>query len=88
MLLFFSLAVVLIVRRRWSEGAFVLLGTLLPLRSGLLTSQRRYVWVLFPVFMLLARWGERAWIDRAITVISLLGLGLSTALFANGYRVG
>ena len=78
----------LLRQRRWSEGTLVLLGSLLPLGSGLLMSQRRYVWVLFPAFILLARWGERPWLDRAITLFSLLGLGLAVALFANGYWVG
>jgi len=67
---------------------FVTLGTLIPFSSGLLMSQRRYVWVLFPAFILLARWGEHPWADRLITTLSLLGLGLFTALFANWYWVG
>jgi hypothetical protein len=86
--LFLGLSLVLLSNRRWSEGVFVLLGTLIPFSSGLLMSQRRYVWVLFPAFVLLARWGERPWFDKAFTVLSLLGLGLFTALFANWYWVG
>ena len=87
-LFFVVLGGMLLRQRRWSEGVLVLLGSLLPLGSGLLMSQRRYVWVLFPAFILLARWGERPWVDRAITLFSLLGLGLAVALFANGYWVG
>ena len=79
---------VLLRQRRWSEGIFVLLGALIPLSSGLLMSQRRYVWTLFPMFFVLARWGERLWFDRTFTALSLLGLGLFTALFANWYWVG
>ncbi|MHB1296581.1 MAG: mannosyltransferase family protein [Anaerolineae bacterium] len=86
-LVFAALGVVLLVQRRWSEGAFVLCGVLLPLNYGLLMSLRRYVWVLFPVFSLLARWGRRPWVDRAITTVSLLLLGLFTAMFANWYWV-
>lgn len=78
----------LLYKRQWSEGTLVVLGALLPLSSGLLMSQRRYMWVLFPVFILLARWGERPWFDRLITALSLLGLGLFTAMFANWYWVG
>jgi hypothetical protein len=51
-------------------------------------SQRRYMWVLFPAFILLACWGKRPWLDRLITAASLLGLALFTALFDNGYWVG
>ncbi len=85
---FIGLGIVLCVQRRWSEGLFVLLGATIPLGSGLLMSQRRYMWVLFPVFILLARWGRNAWLDRIILTFFLLGLGLFTALFANWYWVG
>ena len=60
----------------------------MPFSSGLLMSQRRYMWVLFPAFILLARWGEYRWVDRTITAFSLMGLALFTAMFANWYWVG
>ncbi|GAB4149982.1 MAG: hypothetical protein Fur0021_11820 [Candidatus Promineifilaceae bacterium] len=85
---FLAIAFALLVEQRWGEGFFVFLGVLIPLNSGLLMSQRRYVWVLFPAFILLARWGKHAWVDRAITVLFITGLVLFTALFANGYWVG
>lgn len=88
-LLFFSLALILLYQRRWSEGAFVFVGVIVPFSSGLLMSQRRYMWVLFPAFVLLAQWGDRyPWLDRLITTVSLVGLALFTALFVNGYWVG
>ena len=70
------------------EAAFVLLGVLITLNSGLLMSMCRYVWVLFPAFILLAQWGRCPAIDKMITTFSLLGLALFTALFANGYWIG
>jgi hypothetical protein len=87
-LAFLALGVALLFQRRWSEGLFVTLGTAVALSSGLLMSQRRYVWVLFPAFILLAQWGGRPWFDRLVTAVSLTLLGLFTALFANGYWVG
>lgn len=87
-LFFLLLGFVWIPQRRWSEGVYVILGSLIPLSSGLLMSQRRYVWVLFPAFILLARWGENIWVDRIVVSVSLLGLGIFTAMFANGYWVG
>ena len=87
-LAFLGLGVVLLYQRQWSEGTFVMLGALLSFSSGMLMSQRRYMWVLFPVFILLARWGKHLWVDRALTILFLLGLGLFTALFANWYWVG
>jgi hypothetical protein len=86
--LFIIFGALLLKHRRWSEGVFVLLGTLIPLSTALLMSQRRYVWVLFPAFILLARWGERTGLDRLITALSLLLLGVFTAMFANWYWVG
>src|SRR5690606_23883200 len=75
-LFFLALGLVLLFQRRWSEAAFVILGAAIPLSSGLLMSQRRYMWVLFPAFILLARWGANPWVDRLVFVFSLLGLGL------------
>ncbi len=85
---FFVLGCVLLRQRRWGEGLYVLLGAAIPISSGLLMSQRRYMWILFPVFVLLARWGARSGVDRAIQTLFALGLGLCMALFANWYWVG
>jgi len=87
-LAFLGLGLLLLYRHRWSEGTFVVLGSLIHLSSGLLMSQRRYAWILFPAFVVLARWGQHKWVDRAVTTLSLLGLGLFVAMFANGYWVG
>ena len=84
---FLGLGVMLLIRKRWGEGIFVTLGALIPLFSGLLMSQRRYMWVLFPAFVLLAHWGEHTWVDRFLTVLFLCGLALFTILFANAYWV-
>jgi len=88
MVLFFLLAAfVLLYRRQWVEGIFVWLGVMLSVSSGLLLSQRRYMWVLFPMYTLLAQWGSRPWVDRLITAIFLCLLVIFTVLFANGYWV-
>ena len=86
-LLFLGLGLALLLRRRWSEAAFVLAGVLLPISSGMLMSQRRYMWVLFPGFTRLAEWGENPWVDRVVVSLSAAGLGLFTALFSNWYWV-
>ena len=87
-LFFLALGVVLLVQKRWSEGIYVVSGVVIPFSSGLLMSQRRYVWVLFPAFILLARWGKNIWVERIIFVVSLLLLGLFTAMYSNWYWVG
>lgn len=86
-LAFIALGGVLLFEERWSEGLLVVLGALIPLSSGLLMSQRRYMWVLFPAFILLARWGDRPWVDRVVAFGFTLGLAISTVLFANWYWV-
>lgn len=86
--LFFLLAAfILLYRRQWVEGIFVWLGVMLPLSTGLLMSQRRYVWVLFPVYILLAQWGRRPWMDRLLTAVFLALQIVFVVLFANGYWV-
>jgi hypothetical protein len=65
-----------------------LIGSLLPFSSGLLMSQRRYMWVLFPAFILLARLGEKEWTNRTLELIFIIFLGIFTAMYANGYWVG
>lgn len=87
-LLFIVLGLVLVYWRRWPEATFVLLGVGMAFSSGLLMSQRRYMWALFPAFIVLAKWGGRPWVDRVVTAVSLMLLALFTALFANGYWVG
>lgn len=85
--IFLILGMVLLVKGRYAEAAFVLLGVIIPFSSGLLMSQRRYMWVLFPAFILLAEWGEHPWVDKVVTAVSLPLLALFTALYANGYWV-
>ena len=85
---FLALGCALLALNRWGEGLFVVLGVTLSFASGLLMSQRRYMWVLFPAFVLLGVWGERPWLDRVLTLVSVLGLALFTALFSTGYWVG
>ncbi|MCO5185480.1 MAG: hypothetical protein M9928_09235 [Anaerolineae bacterium] len=86
-LFFFICGFILIAQRQWSEGVFVWLGVLIPFSSGLLMSQRRYMWVLFPVFILLARWGRNDWVDRLITSVFLVLLALFVVFFANMYWI-
>ena len=85
--IFLIFGIVLLYKGRYAEAAFVLLGVIIPFSSGLLMSQRRYMWVLFPAFILLAEWGEHPWVDKLVTAVSLPLLALVTALDANGYWV-
>jgi hypothetical protein len=44
-------------------------------------------WVIIGALGLPARWEENIWVDRIVVGIFLLGLGLFTAMIANGYWV-
>lgn len=60
----------------------------LPLGTGQLVSQNRYVLIVIPIFMVLARWGRNPVFDRVWTIISLLLFGLYTTLFTQGFWAG
>ena len=88
LLLFLGLGLLLLRRRRWPEAGLVLSGLLVAAGSGLLMSQARYMWVLFPAFLPLAEAARRPWLDRLVTSLSLVLLTLYCALFARNYWVG
>jgi hypothetical protein len=68
-------------------AATLLLVLLTPIRVAdwaALHSNTRFLLVVFPLFLLLGRWGGRRWIQRVILVASLSLLILLTLAFANG----
>jgi hypothetical protein len=79
--------VVLAKRREWSLSLYTLLSIIAPLSSLLLQSHARYVLTIFPVFMVLARWGRRPLVDQTIRAVFIILLGLMTALFAAHFNV-
>jgi hypothetical protein len=66
---------------------YCLLSILLPVFSST-ESMIRYILVLFPVFMVLGRWGRQVWVDRMWRIICLPFLALFTALFVKGVFIG
>jgi hypothetical protein len=68
-------------------GLFTILGVLIPVWSST-DSLLRYVVVLFPLFMMLGHWGRRPMLDRALSSVFLVLLGLSTAIFVNWAFLG
>jgi Mannosyltransferase (PIG-V) len=67
--------------------AYLALSILVPMCTSSLMSMPRFALVLFPMFAILARWGERPWVNNLILAFSLPLLGLYTVLFANWYWV-
>ena len=63
------------------------LSILVPMSTSSLMSMPRFALVLFPMFIILALWGERPWVNNVIVAFSLPLLGLFTVLFADWYWV-
>jgi len=74
-------------RLRPSFSAYMALSILAPLSTSSLMSMPRFALVLFPMFIILALWGRRVWVNSAIVAFSLPLLGLFTVLFADWYWV-
>jgi Gpi18-like mannosyltransferase len=74
-------------RLRPSYIAYMGLSILVPMSTSSLMSMPRFALVLFPMYAILARWGERPWANRFILAFSLPLLGLFTVLFADWYWV-
>jgi hypothetical protein len=74
-------------RLRPSFWVYMALSILIPMCTSSLMSMPRFALVLFPMFMVLAQWGARNWINSAIVSFSLPLLGLFTVLFADWYWV-
>lgn len=69
-------------KREWALAVFTLLALVLPLSSQSLQGMSRYVMLIFPVFLVLARWGRRRRLDQIICAVFLALLALLSALFA------
>jgi hypothetical protein len=72
---------------RPSLWAYMALSILVPMSTSSLMSMPRFALVLFPMFIILALWGKRPWVNNAIVAFSLPLLGLFTVLFADWYWV-
>ena len=92
-LIFFAAFLVLSVfvwrNLRKSYGLYCLLALLIPFATCSLISMTRFVLVLFPVFILLAKWSEkRVWLNYVIIMLFAMLLSLFTIMFANWYWIG
>jgi hypothetical protein len=72
---------------RPSFWVYMALSIIIPMSTSSLMSMPRFALMLFPMFVVLALWGRRPWVNSAIVAFSLPLLGLFTVLFANWYWV-
>jgi hypothetical protein len=71
---------------RPAYGFYTLLTFLIPgISSGTLFSMTRYTLMLVPAFMVLARWGRVAWVDRVVLGLSLPIMGYLAVTFSHNY---
>jgi len=74
-------------RLRASFSAYMTLSILVPMSTSSLMSMPRFALVLFPMFVILALWGGRPWVNNVVVAFSLPLLGLFTVFFSNWYWV-
>jgi hypothetical protein len=74
-------------RLRPSFTAYMALSIIIPMSTSSLMSMPRFALVLFPMFIILALWGGRSWVNNTIVAFFLPLLGLFTVLFADWYWV-
>ena len=72
---------------RPSYIAYMALSILIPMSTSSLMSMPRFALVLFPMYAIMAREGERPWVNNLIVAFSLPLLGLFTVLYADWYWV-
>lgn len=72
---------------RFSYFVYVLLLLLTFVSTGNLTSFPRFILVLWPVFFVLATWGENFLFDFSYKLVGLSFLGLFTSLFLAGFFI-
>lgn len=80
-----ALALTPLIWRRigFNYAIYTALCLLLPALSGNSQSLLRYVLVAFPLFFLLARWGQNDYVDKAIVVTFCILLGVFFTVFVN-----
>jgi Gpi18-like mannosyltransferase len=88
----FTFLMILVLIAGWKQLrasyiAYMALSVLVPMCTSSLMSMPRFALVLFPMFAILARWGERPAVNNVILAFSLPLLGLFTVLFADWYWV-
>lgn len=87
--LFLGLSVLSFFKQRLSYALYTFAGYILPTLSGSFSSLPRYVLILFPAYILMAKYlSKMKRLQRAIIwTILLILLGVATSMFVRGYWV-
>jgi len=82
-----ALAVLIFLRVRKSYGIYALIATLIPVTSGIMVSMSRYVLIIFPIYILMARWGKYKLLHISLVMFMTGLLTFLFTLFIHGYWV-
>lgn len=85
---FAPLVVGVALKMRPAHAVFVGLTFIVPLSTGTVGSMTRYILMLIPCFVLLARWGQRSWVDRLVLGCFLPLMAYFSILFSHWYFAG
>lgn len=81
------LAIMIIIgfkKLRGSYTLYMLISLLFPLAGGTSKSMVRYLLVIFPIFFIMSMYTEKRSVLYAVSAVSILLMGISTAAFACG----
>ncbi len=81
------LSLLIFIKLRKSYGIYALLATIIPPASGILISMSRYALVIFPLYILLARWGKNKIANFLITTLFAILLSFFLTLFVHDYWI-
>lgn len=86
---FLILSIIVFFRLRKSYGLYCFLALLIPFLTGSLISMTRFTLVLFPIFILLAKFTiKREWLNYFIIMLFSMMLSFFTVMLANWYWIG
>lgn len=85
---FFILSIIVFIKFRMSYGLYMILSLMIPLMTSSLMSINRFVLLLFPTYIFLAKVSKNQVVQYGIIILSSSLFVLYTILFANWYWAG
>lgn len=81
------MSVLIFLKVRKSYGVYALLATLIPALTGIMVSMSRYVLIIFPIYILLAKWGKKKIVNASILMVFTMLLAYFMVLFVHNYWI-
>jgi len=87
-IIFFALSLLVFFFVRKSYGTYMLFYLLIPALTGTFMSMSRFTLVLFPAFILLAKWGKNQAVNYSMIILFSMLSTLFITMFVNSYWIG